>query len=74
MLGCRDIWKLNVIHRDVKLANILLHFPDHEDVLKKMKKHEKMEFLKDFDLANGNFKTYISDFGLSTIYDPKQPG
>jgi hypothetical protein len=39
-----------------------------------MKKLEKMEFLRDFDLANGNFKTYISDFGLSTIYDPKQPG
>lgn len=32
VLGCRDIWNLSVIHRDIKLANILLHFPDHPEV------------------------------------------
>ena len=26
--GIRDIWTLNIIHRDMKLANILLNFPD----------------------------------------------
>lgn len=28
ILGCRDIWNLSIIHRDIKLANILLHFPE----------------------------------------------
>jgi serine/threonine protein kinase len=32
VLGCRDIWNLSVIHRDIKLANILLHFPEHPEV------------------------------------------
>ena len=27
VLGIKDIWKLNIIHRDMKLANILLNFP-----------------------------------------------
>lgn len=31
-----------------------------------MSKTEKQEFLSTFDLLEGNFKTYISDFGLST--------
>lgn len=74
VLGCRDLWKLNVIHRDIKLANVLLHFPDHEKELKKLKKPEKLNFLKTFDLENGNFYTFISDFGLSTIHDPKSTG
>lgn len=30
--GCRDIWALNIIHRDIKLANVLLHFPDRPDL------------------------------------------
>ena len=30
--GCKDIWAINVIHRDIKLANILLHFPDNPEL------------------------------------------
>jgi serine/threonine protein kinase len=30
--GLNDVWSLNIIHRDMKLANILLHFPDNPDV------------------------------------------
>ena len=26
--GLRDIWSNSIIHRDMKLANMLLHFPD----------------------------------------------
>jgi serine/threonine protein kinase len=32
--GLNDVWSLNIIHRDMKLANILLHFPDNPDVSK----------------------------------------
>lgn len=30
--GLRDVWSLNIIHRDMKLANILLHFPDNPEL------------------------------------------
>ena len=26
--GIKDVWSLGIIHRDMKLANILLHFPE----------------------------------------------
>ena len=26
--GINDVWSLGIVHRDIKLANILLHFPD----------------------------------------------
>jgi serine/threonine protein kinase len=32
MVACKEIWGLNIIHRDLKLANILLHFPDNPEV------------------------------------------
>lgn len=67
--GCKEIWDLNIIHRDIKLANILLHFPDNPEI-DKLAKTRKMAFLKEFDLTTGNFKCYISDFGLSTIRNP----
>ena len=69
VLGCKDTWELSIIHRDVKLANILLHFPDNPE-LESMGKQEKNEFLRTFDFTTGNFKALLSDFGLSTIvYD-----
>ena len=30
--GIMDVWALNIIHRDMKLANILLHFPDNPEM------------------------------------------
>ena len=32
VLGIKDIWKLNIIHRDMKLANILLNFPENPEL------------------------------------------
>ena len=66
MIGCQDIWALNIIHRDIKLANILLHFPENYE-LNTMSKTEKLNFLKEVDLTKVQFKAIISDFGLSTI-------
>ena len=30
--GIKDVWSFNVVHRDMKLANILLHFPDKPEL------------------------------------------
>jgi serine/threonine protein kinase len=42
--GIKDIWELNVIHRDMKLANIVLNFPDNQEMIK-MNRNDKKKFL-----------------------------
>jgi len=64
--GIYDLWQINLIHRDLKLANILLNFPDHPELMK-MNNEQKMVFLQDVDLTKVNFEVKISDFGFSTI-------
>jgi serine/threonine protein kinase len=66
--GLLEIWQLHMIHRDMKLANILLHFPDHPEVAT-MSKNEKRNFLASVDLTKIKFDAKISDFGLSTILE-----
>ena len=66
--GIKDVWALNIIHRDMKLANILLHFPDKPD-LEGLNKAQKKAFLYKVDLTAVPFQVKISDFGLSTILD-----
>lgn len=63
-----EIWQLHMIHRDMKLANILLHFPDNPEVAT-MSRVEKRQFLADVDLTKIRFRAKISDFGLSTILE-----
>lgn len=52
--GICDVWELNIIHRDMKLANILLNFPDNPEVAT-MSKVEKKNFLADLDLTQIRF-------------------
>ena len=66
--GLCDIWKLDIIHRDMKLANILLHFPNNPE-LNNMSRNEKRKFLATVDLTKVRFYAKISDFGLSTILE-----
>lgn len=42
--GIKDVWALSIIHRDIKLANILLHFPDKPE-LEGLTKQQKRAFL-----------------------------
>jgi serine/threonine protein kinase len=57
-----------MIHRDMKLANILLHFPNNPE-LNHMSRHEKRKFLSSVNLLKVKFFAKISDFGLSTILE-----
>lgn len=66
--GLTEIWQLHMIHRDMKLANILLHFPDSPEVAT-MNRNEKRQFLAKIDLTKIRFNAKISDFGLSTILE-----
>ena len=52
----------------MKLANILLHFPDKTE-LDTLTKKQKHTFLRLVDLTKERFQVKISDFGLSTILD-----
>ena len=57
-----------MIHRDMKLANILLNFPEHPEV-STMSKNQKKQFLANVDLTKIKFDAKISDFGLSTLLE-----
>jgi len=66
--GIKDIWALGIIHRDVKLANILINFPNKPE-LEGLTKQQKRAFLHSVDLTKVHFEVKISDYGLSTILD-----
>ena len=68
VIGIKDVWDLGIIHRDMKLANILIHFPDKPE-LESLSRAQKKSFLASVDLTRVNFQVKISDFGLSTILD-----
>jgi len=61
----KDIALKGVIHRDLKLANILLHFP-HIDLLS-MAKHERKQFISKVNLTKHEFQVKISDFGFAKV-------
>ena len=50
----------NVIHRDLKLDNILLHFPSQDPNLPVSR-----EFLRDWDPANDDVIVVIGDLGFA---------
>ena len=54
-----------VVHRDLKLQNIMVHFQGKTTYLMDMPKEEKKLFLKNVDLENTDFQVKIADFGLS---------
>lgn len=63
--GFFDMMAVLVIHRDLKLQNIMFHFPDMSNKLMSMPKDERKRWLKNVDLAKVNFEIKIADFGFS---------
>lgn len=51
------------MHRDLKLANILLHFPDKD--LFDCNEEEKREFISNVDLRTTKFEIKIADLGFA---------
>lgn len=64
MNGYKSIYEHNVLHRDLKLENILIEFPINNE-LEKMSKEEKKQFLKNVDLSKTPFLVKIADLGIA---------
>lgn len=79
--GLKDLYNSKVIHRDLKLPNILLNFPkdismmpisllgcqnsDSKVIHLRAEKDAKINLLKSLDLLTTNFEIKIADFGFS---------
>ena len=63
--GFNDMMSVLVIHRDLKLQNIMLHFPEENNALMNMTKDEKKKYIANVDLLKCNFEIKIADFGFS---------
>lgn len=70
--GFTEIYKQQVMHRDLKLANILVHFPEHGAEIgpvgggKAERKAAAEEFLRGVDLTQrGRFLVKIADLGFA---------
>ena len=63
--GFNDMMKELVIHRDLKLQNIMLHFPEETERLLNMSSDERKRWLTQVDLSQTAFEIKIADFGFS---------
>ena len=68
MEGLKTLQDKMIIHRDLKLANLLLHFPDNPE-LNMGKPEKKLNFLKTFDIEKIHFEIKIADFGFAHIFE-----
>lgn len=64
VMGFNDMMQVLVIHRDLKLQNIMLHFPQNDE-LRTMNKEQKKSFLREVNLLTTPFEIKIADFGFS---------
>lgn len=62
--GCTAMFDAQVMHRDLKLDNILIHFPDRDNFAK-----ITQEELKSIDLFKENFVVKIADLGFAREID-----
>ena len=62
--GIIDLYRLGIVHRDLKQANILLNFPKNKDLMMKSKE-EKFIFFRDLNLLTIDMEVKIADFGFA---------
>lgn len=63
--GFNDMMNVLVIHRDLKLQNIMLHFPTESERILAMSKEQRKKFYKSVDLDTIPYQIKIADFGFS---------
>jgi serine/threonine protein kinase len=68
----QELYKRELIHRDLKLANVLIHFPDFPIEIPEEYQEDmsaRLEYLKSFlgqvDLFNNHFEVKLADFGFA---------
>ncbi len=82
VFGLHDLFEFDIVHRDLKLANIMLHFPIRDKILVgnqeytdmdliSMDTKQKLDFLAKIDLMSIDFQVKIADFGFSKFLDNK---
>ncbi len=69
-IGLRDINSAHIMHRDLKLANILLHFPNID--LLAQKKQDRLEYIRNMNFKETPFEIKISDFGFAKVINSKK--
>ena len=55
--GCQALYSVNVMHRDLKLDNILIHFPNFDEL--------EEEDLQGINLDTEPFEVKIADLGYA---------
>lgn len=63
--GFNDMMNVLVIHRDLKLQNVMLHFPHESEKLLYMNKEQRKKFYRSVDFDRIDFEIKIADFGFS---------
>ena len=54
-----------IVHRDLKLSNVMIHFVGKNADLMEISKEKKKKFLEEVDLTSTPFEVKITDYGLS---------
>ena len=63
---------MKILHRDIKLADVMLHFPDMPH-LDELSPFMKRQFMKKVNLTQTPFEIKISNFGFSMQASLRNP-
>jgi serine/threonine protein kinase len=62
--GLYCLYRAHIVHRDIKAANIFLHFPEYPHLVD-MTLEQKMEFLSKINILEVNMQLKIGDFDFA---------